>query len=521
MRILNSSLYPAVWVLLYLVPVITTGSSVNTWDISPWYLVAVSTWYIAFAACLLGRSLFLLITFPIVLAGIMVVAGDLLRNVNLIEFISFSDTFSTEEIVVSIAPYRYWIILVILALGFIALGVWVSSAEQKYDRRKNLVMLAFGVALVLYLPASSWVRAWPASILSVAFAQQVDNQSLLASLFPDAAVNPREGAVAWDAERASVIDESELYVLVIGESVRPDRMAECGGRKGMHSIDPDSIVYCDVLSGSSSTYTSVPLLISRDNPGLDRRISKDASFISAFGQLGFSTYWLSSQELSIAWPDAEHQKIGSGQLDEDRLMPLVEQALSSAASKKLLVLHAYNAHFHYIDRYRQDEAVFPVKVNLRNEIPSRAHLDQWWNAYDNAVNESMKFLDILITRLKAESGRVFLMYTSDHGENMLDDDRDLTDHALTFPTRWDVTVPTVIWSNQRWRENNTGKHEFLQRNLQRPLMHLDLVPTLLGAADIVYRDERSLPVDLTSEVVGKRERIVQKRLGEVISENEL
>jgi glucan phosphoethanolaminetransferase (alkaline phosphatase superfamily) len=521
MRFLNSSFYQLVWILLFLIPVVTTVASIDRWDISPWYLVAVSTWYLFIAASLLGRKAFLLLSFPIIFIGLVMVVGDFHRNVSVLELISVFDTFSRTEIIDSIMPYRYWLLLTLGMLGFLALGVWVSSADYKVGVRNPVILIIIGIAMVTYLPSSSWIRAWPATLFSLAFAHQVGNQSLLVSILPFASVNPREGSSPWEVERDQNMASAELYVLVIGESVRADRLAECGGRQGMHAVTSEAIVYCDVLSGSSSTHTSVPLLISRDNLGINRRITQDASFISAFNQLGFSSYWLSTQEVSIAWPDAEHIHRGKGVRDEDTLMPLFEQALADESPRKLLVLHAYNAHFNYVDRYPQDEAAFPVSIDLKNKRPDRANLEHWWNAYDSAVNESMEFLDLLIERIKEKPGHVFLLYTSDHGENMMDDDRDLTDHALTFPTRWDTGVPAIIWANEAWRADNPRKYVSLMQNKSKPLMHLDLIPTMLGAAGITYQEERTLPVDLTVKTVGKRTRIVQKLLGETVTEDGL
>ena len=521
MRFLRSSLYEVAWILLFLIPVVTTLTTVDTWDISPWYLIAVSSWYMFLAANLLRRSLFLLITWPIIFLGLIIVGADFLLHVNILELISVFDTFSKNEVIASFVPYQHWLYLVFGLLCFIALGVWVSKAQRKPNYRHTMALLTIGVAFALYLPSSSWLRAWPATLFAVAFASEAGNQSLLLSILTSARINPRDSGLDWDARRTAQIDTNELYILVIGESVRADRLAECGGRPAMHSVNHQAIVYCDVLSGSSSTHTSVPLLISRESPGVERRISQDATFISAFNDLGFSSYWLSTQEISIAWPDATQQTNGQGTLDRDMLLPLFDQALSSANPKKLMVLHAYNAHFPYTDRYPENEAHFPVSVDLGGQKPERTTLDQWWNAYDNAVNESMKFLDMVIDRSKDAPGHVFIMYTSDHGENMLDDERDLTDHALTFPPRWDTTVPAIIWANDQWRRDNSEKYERLLQNKDRPLMHLDLIPSFLGAANITYKDDRTLPVDLGAALVGERIRIVQKRLGEIVDESEL
>jgi len=80
------------------------------------------------------------------------------------------------------------------------------------------------------------------------------------------------------------------------------------------------------------------------------------------------------------------------------------------------------------------------------------------------------------------------------------------------PTRWDAQVPAIFWANAAWKAAHPDAWQMLQANARRPLMHADLVPTLLAAADIAYRDKRRLPVNLLAEPVAPRERFVEKAL---------
>jgi arylsulfatase A-like enzyme len=61
----------------------------------------------------------------------------------------------------------------------------------------------------------------------------------------------------------------------------------------------------------------------------------------------------------------------------------------------------------------------------------------------------------------------------------------------------------------------------LLANRTQPVMHMDVVPTMLGAAGIRYEDARALPVDLTRVPVPKRERFVQVRAGVRLDEDKL
>lgn len=57
----------------------------------------------------------------------------------------------------------------------------------------------------------------------------------------------------------------------------------------------------------------------------------------------------------------------------------------------------------------------------------------------------------------------------------------------------------------------------LTANLQRPLMHTDVVPTWLGAAGIAYDEPRPEVFDLLSRPVAPRQRRVQTAIGAVTS----
>lgn len=302
--------------------------------------------------------------------------------------------------------------------------------------------------------------------------------------------------------------------------MRSDSVPGCGGRDAIWEKQDGILLYCDTTSGSSSTHTSVPLLISRDMPGEPAtRVSTDASISKAFADVGFETFWLSVQEEAIAWSDAKHLEFAPPNLkDSDSILPMLEKALASPAKDKFIIIHTYNAHFPYTKRYNEKNAPFYVSNINERELPTQENIHDWRNAYDNAVSESLHFLDKVISRLEKENGQSFVVYTSDHGENLLDDDRKLFQHALRFPTRWDTKVPTVIWANQSWRQRNQDAWLHLMQNQRAPIMHMDITPTLLGAAGINYIDKRTLPVNLTKHTANtSRVRIVQKAIQQPVS----
>ena len=56
----------------------------------------------------------------------------------------------------------------------------------------------------------------------------------------------------------------------------------------------------------------------------------------------------------------------------------------------------------------------------------------------------------------------------------------------------------------------------LQAQITQPLMHADMVPTLLAAAGVAYDDSRPLATDLLDRRLPLRQRTIQRALGAVI-----
>lgn len=503
---------------MLLLPNLSTIGLSNAWELDARSLLLASLWVCLFLYCMIPRRWFLIVTYPIIVAGIVVLGADLQRSVNVLDLLAVSYTFGRDEVLDAVRPYLFTLALISVAVLMPIFMLWRGDRLPGISTASRLGVVFSGAALVIALPNTVWLNAWPVDLLAAALEANSQEIGIELPRTANLRFSPRDRFRTWKGSRKNTPSEAETYVFLIGESVRSDRINGCGGRSRITAPSPDSILYCDVLSGSSNTHTAVPLLISRELPGHKERISSDSTFLNAFEALGFESFWFAVQERPIAWPDAKNQFFGSpGPLDRDTLLPLLEQALGKPNARKIIVLHAYNAHSPYPDRYRVEAAPFAVNRKVVDfQLPTESFIGEWWNAYDNAIDESMRFMNDILERLRAERGQVFFVFTPDHGENMRDDQRNLLQHALKFPTKWDTRVPAVIWANPLWRQAHPDKWRTLELNKGMSLMHMDFVPTILGAAEIEYEEHRSLPVDLTSRVAGPRTRITQVRAGDTI-----
>jgi len=518
-------LIDCVWGAILLIPALAIFSSTHVRDLGAASLLAATAVFFGLLRAILGLRAFLLLTYVPALFGVLAVGADLLRDVNLFEAALIRP--DPHEAWPVIQPHVQWIAL---AAALLATPIWVSfrsrSTAPARWRMPSAALATFTVAAATCGAVfhETVLRAWPLNVISVAAASAIGRDDFISTASPYAAANPRSASASWGASRLPGLHPpNETYILIIGETVRADRLGACGGQGQVGISHEDAIIFCDVMSGSSSTHTSVPLLVSREMPGGAFRVSKDASFMKAFEEAGFRTYWLALQERGIAWPDANSDMfLAIKRTDRESLLPSLKEVLAQDAPKKLIVLHAYGAHFSYCDRYDPATAAFQADCSKLSELPEDSTLPDFIRAYDNAVAESLRFVDAVISEAAQAKGSSFVMYTADHGENLLDDGRRLFQHALKDPTRWDTTVPAVVWASDEWRGSNAARWERLRANHGAKVMHADLVPTLLGSAAISYVDERRVAIDLGAmSPAADRTRWVMRRLGEKLDGDQL
>ena len=80
----------------------------------------------------------------------------------------------------------------------------------------------------------------------------------------------------------------------------------------------------------------------------------------------------------------------------------------------------------------------------------------------------------------ATDGQTVLVYTSDHGENLMEIDG-LREHVTNRPTEFELRVPMLFWANQKYRQQHPEKWQQLVNNRRLPSSNREVLPTLLDA----------------------------------------
>jgi len=291
--------------------------------------------------------------------------------------------------------------------------------------------------------------------------------------------------------RSETGNEPLLVVYVLGESLRPDHMGLYGYARGttpqLSAMRAELLTFPDVASSANWTNGAIPTLTAWE---LGR--NKHASIVQTYKEAGFRTAWLSNQNVYDVAGAADVIEYGVDTQDfhfrtDANLLPMFTSFLHQAGPRQFAVLHMMGSHIPYEERYGAASRVFtPTMDDLGIDAPKPPDKQAVINSYDNTVVETDSFLARVIGELRKESRPTIMVFTSDHGENLFDDERKLFMHTQRGPTVADIHVPLFIWMNQAYRQRFPQVAAALQANSQRKISHYHMFPTLLEAGGVAW-----------------------------------
>lgn len=335
----------------------------------------------------------------------------------------------------------------------------------------------------------------------------------------------------FDARSEHSATAPEVYVMVVGETARAHNFSLYGYPRNTNPLlskTPGIKAFPNVTTQSNTTHKSVPMLLSAASAEDFERLFHEKGILAAFKEAGFHTVFISNQLPNHSFIDFlgeqadEHyflkkeDALQGNHYDENLLQKLDEILPKADASssahyryrKLLVVLHTYGSHFNYQERYPRSFAYF--KPDSRSEAKSENRRDLL-NAYDNTIRYTDYILHGIIERLQKWEGiqtktdGVYgqpisaMLYTSDHGENIFDDDRHLFLHAAPKASDYELHVPFIIWTSEGFSKQYPDILKALGENRTKQVQSsLSAFHTMLGIGGIQthYRqDEYSVASD--------------------------
>lgn len=366
----------------------------------------------------------------------------------------------------------------------------MSDAFVKLQRRIGVAI--FAVACVVTGFASRYERfvflddIFPFNVC-YNFKLAVERQ-LASTRYPETSADFRFGAVSTDPDTLP-----EIVVLVIGETSRATNWQLCGYNRPTNpelSATESIIFYPDCLSQSNTTHKSVPILISPATAEDYSTLYTSKGLIAAYREAGFKTIFLSNEPRNKSFNDhlGEEAEICHFLRDELKgdpmdtlLLPIVEKHLAEQQQRLLLVLHTYGSHSTYSDRYVASQSYFHPDKVIKATNDNRHILI---NAYDNTIRLTDHLLASLIRTLEATGRPTALLYTSDHGEDIYDDERKVYLHASPTPSYYQLHVPLLAWVSASYEAIYPNRVEMMRARQHEALQTDCIYPTMLTLGGI-------------------------------------
>lgn len=275
--------------------------------------------------------------------------------------------------------------------------------------------------------------------------------------------------------------EREVYVLVIGETSRAANWSLYGYERNTNPLlseEKNLLVFRDVLTQGNITHRIVPMILSAASAEDFNIIYRQKSLITAFKEAGFRTVFISNQTPNRSFIDffaAESDTVisilplqaalGRPCYDTD-MLPLIHEFISASDDNLLLVLHTYGSHFEYNGRYPAEYAVF--KPDHARRL-SEEYRQEYVNAYDNTIHYIDYFLHRVIGELKETRTCSALLYLSDHGEDLMDDSRNMFLHCSPHPSYYQLHIPFLCWLSEDYKIHFPQKATAAEVNRMKPI----------------------------------------------------
>ena len=294
----------------------------------------------------------------------------------------------------------------------------------------------------------------------------------------------------------------EITVFVIGESLSRHHMGLYGYQRNTNPLlqqQPNLIVLSNAISNHTQTLQSIFHMITDSDNQQPKSFNEVTSLINIANAAQVHTAWLSNQTrlgftnnwTSILASEADDNffinghSTGTGRnrsksYDELLFPPFEEQLQQS--SNQLIFLHLFGNHSTYAKRYPFGYTHFDEEesIHIGNHTVAA---DDMLNSYDNAVRYNDFIINSFIDQLKALDCSCLLVYSSDHGEDLVN----RTGHNARLYTPLMVEIPVLFWYSDKWGERHADKLQNLQENRNKAFMNDSLFHTALGLMGISTR----------------------------------
>ncbi|MEB4677193.1 phosphoethanolamine transferase CptA [Enterobacteriaceae bacterium G50] len=299
-------------------------------------------------------------------------------------------------------------------------------------------------------------------------------------------------------------DAPRTLVLVIGESTQRGRMSLYGYPRettpeldALHKNDKNLTVFNDVVTSRPYTIEILQQALTFANEKNPDLYLTKPSLMNMMKQAGYKTFWITNQQtmterntmLTVFSKQTDkqyymnQQRTQSAREYDTNVLDPFKEVMADPAPKKFIIVHLLGTHIKYEYRYPEKWGKFDGKTDNMPAGLSQEQQDEY-NAYDNANLYNDHVVASLINEYKATDPNGFLLYFSDHGEEVYDTPpHNIQGRNELAPTRHMYTVPFMLWTSEKWQAAHP--RDFSQ-DVNRKYSSSELIHTWSDLAGLTY-----------------------------------
>jgi len=303
---------------------------------------------------------------------------------------------------------------------------------------------------------------------------------------------------AWSGQRRRT-----LTVIVVGETARAASFSLNGYARDTNPLlarQGGLVNFSRVTSCGTATAVSVPCVFSalgREDYSQSKAASQEG-LLDVLAHAGFKVVWRDNNSgckgvcdrvryEDLSRPDPRDSRCNGEECHDERLLDGLEKLLEGGDKDVIVVLHQKGSHGPaYASRHPRAFARFgPECTSNEFERCSRASIRA---AYDNTILYTDYFLSQAIDRLRAlaEHAEVdtAMLYFSDHGESLGENNVYLHGTPYLFAPREQTEVPMMFWMSDSFGARFRIDRRCLAQRRNEPLSHDNVFHSVLGMLDV-------------------------------------
>lgn len=329
--------------------------------------------------------------------------------------------------------------------------------------------------------------------------------------FKHIALDSHQG-IAWD----NASDRKVITVIVVGETARAMNFSLFGyHRKTNPELEKEQLIsFSDATSCGTATATSLPCMFSNfDREHYSKnRVSNSENLLDVIKRAGVNVIWMDNnsgckgvcERITNLRPDPESNPddCQNGNCYDLALEKDLEKIIGNVTTNSLVVLHQAGSHgpAYYLRVPPEFQKFEPFCQTNRLQECSRQEII---NAYDNTILYTDYVIAKIIALLKSKQDKfdVSLIYMSDHGESLGENNLFLHGLPYSIAPVEQTHVPLLIWMGESFQRKFSINNNCLTEKSNQPVSHDNFFDSLLGMLNIettAYRPDHDLFFDCHS-----------------------